>query len=209
MRLGLVLLLCALGLAARADTVLILGDSISAAYGIDKATGWVSLLEQKLSSQCPSVTVKNASVSGETTAGGLARLSALLEQAAPELVVLELGGNDGLRGLSTKAMQGNLEQMTLLARQAGADVVILGIHMPGNFGKAFRTRFDQAFKDAAANQNVPLLPFFLDQVFDRPELMQQDGIHPTAEAQPQLLQNALTVILPALSEQCPQLADKN
>jgi len=207
MRMSLALLLWCLSVSVQAGTVLVLGDSISAAYGIDKAQGWVSLLDRKLSQQCQGLAVKNASVSGETSAGGLARLPALLAREQPSLVVIELGGNDGLRGLSPTVMQRNLEQMVTLSKQAGAGVVILGMRMPANLGEAFRTLFDRAFVTAAKNQNVPLLPFFLDKVYDQPALMQDDGIHPAAEAQPQLLENALTVLAPALASQCPQVAE--
>ncbi len=207
MRISVVLLLWCLSVSAHAGTVLIMGDSISAAYGLDKAQGWTSLLDKKLSQQCQGMTVKNASVSGETSAGGLARLPQLLKETQPQLVVIELGGNDGLRGLSPQRMQQNLEQMVQLSKQSGAQAVILGMRMPANLGDTFRMLFDRAFAQAAANQQVPLLPFFLDQVYDQPALMQQDGIHPTAAAQPQLLANAMTVLAPVLQPHCAQLAE--
>lgn len=194
-----------LSLIAHADTVLVIGDSISAAYGIDKAQGWVSLLDHKLSTQCPGITVKNASVSGETSAGGVVRLPALLQQSSAVLVVIELGGNDGLRGLSPKIMQANLESMITQSQQSGAQVVVLGMRMPANLGEAFRALFDQAYVRAAETHQVPLLPFFLERIYDQPSLMQDDGIHPSAEAQPLLLDNAMQVIAPALAKTCPQL----
>jgi len=200
-----------------ADTILIMGDSISAAFGIDKTQGWVELLDHKLKQECNShdvrmtanvpakekagIVVKNASVSGETTAGGLARLPALLAETKPSLVVLELGGNDGLRGLSPNVMQRNLHSMVQLSRAAGAKVVLLGIHMPSNFGAAYRKLFDDAYVTVAAETGVPFMPFFLEGLLDDPAMMQDDGIHPTAAAQPQLLKNAWAVMAKALSDE--------
>lgn len=197
-----VILLC-IGVMARADTLVVLGDSISAAYGLDKADGWVSLLEQQLTEHCDNISVKNASVSGETTAGGLARLPAILEETKPSLLVIELGGNDGLRGLSPKVMQQNLKQMIQLGKQAGARVVVLGIYVPPNLGAAYSRLFEQAFVAAVEAEQVPFHPFFLDKVFDQPELMQDDGLHPTAAAQPQLLENGLMVMAPEIARICP------
>lgn len=197
-----------------AGTILIVGDSISAAYGIDKAQGWVELLDRKLSDQCDSgkvkmtanaaekIVVKNASVSGETSAGGLARLPSLLSETRPALVVIELGGNDGLRGLSPKVMQRNLQSMVELSRAAGAKVVLLGIHIPSNLGATYRKLFDDAFARVAAATDVPFMPFFLEGLFDDPAMIQEDGIHPTAAAQPQLLDNAWTVMATELPAAC-------
>src|SRR5690606_4669256 len=169
-----VVLLC-IGVMARADTLVVLGDSISAAYGLDKADGWVSLLEQRLTEHCDNISVKNASVSGETTAGGLARLPAILEESTP----------------------------SLLGKPAGGRVVVLGIYVPPNRGAAYSRLFEQAFVVAVEAEQVPFHPFFLDKVFDQPDLMQDDGIHPTAAAQPQLLDNALMVMAPEISRICP------
>ena len=192
----------------QAQGVLILGDSISAAYGIDKEQGWVALLESRLSKHCSNVPVNNASVSGETTAGGRVRLPALLEQHQPELVVIELGGNDGLRGLSPVAMESNLEQMIEASRSARVPVLLLGMYLPANYGEAYRTLFADVFQRVAKEYGVPLVPFFLDGVGDNPELMQEDGVHPVAEAQPTLLENAWADIVPLLPERCdvPMLA---
>lgn len=200
-----------------AGTILIMGDSISAAFGIDKTQGWVELLDRKLVQECDSrgvrmaanmtaekeagIVVKNASVSGETTAGGLARLPALLVEAKPSIVVLELGGNDGLRGLSPNVMKRNLLSMVKLSRAAGAKVVLLGIHMPSNFGPAYRKMFDDAYVTVAAETGVPFMPFFLEGLLDDPSMMQDDGIHPTAAAQPQLLENAWTVMAKELADE--------
>ena len=192
--------------SVQANTILILGDSISAAFGIDKTQGWVSLLDKKLSQQCEAITVKNASVSGETTAGGLSRLPSLLEETKPSLVVVELGGNDGLRGLSPKVMQQNLQRMIRLSKGAGARVVVLGIHMPSNFGAAYRKLFDQAYVDATQAEEVPLLPFLLSDIYEKPNMMQEDGLHPTANAQPLLLMNAWQVMGAEVKKICPTLA---
>lgn len=188
---------------ANANTIVVLGDSISAAYGLDKAAGWVSLLEQRLTDHCDNVAVKNASVSGETSAGGAARLPAILAASQPALVVIELGGNDGLRGLSPSAMQKNLQQMIRQSRDAGARVVVLGIYVPPNLGPVYSRMFERAFVDAVNAEQVPFHPFFLDKVYDQPALMQDDGIHPTAAAQPQLLDNALAVMAAEIRRFCP------
>ena len=208
MRYLLVLGLLVMASLTQAATVVVLGDSISAGYGIDKTQGWVSLLAQKLSQQCADLTVKNASVSGETSAGGLTRLPTILSEDKPALLVIELGGNDGLRGLSPQVMQQNLAQMIDLARAAGADVVLLGMRIPANLGEAYRRLYDDAFKRVAASKSVSLLPFFLDRVYDQPGYLQADRIHPTAIAQPQLLDNAWTVISKPLGKLCPALVEK-
>lgn len=187
---------------ASAETVLIMGDSISAAFGIDKAQGWVHLLDDQLSRECEGVSVRNSSVSGETTAGGLSRLPALLSQVKPSVVVIELGGNDGLRGTAPKVMQRNLESMIELSREAGAKVVLLGIHMPANLGEAYRTLFDNAYLQVVETTGVPFMPFILDGIFEHPGMMQEDGLHPTAIAQPRLLANAWTVMEKEIQPLC-------
>lgn len=183
-------------------TVLVLGDSISAAYGIDKADGWVALFEQQYQPQCPGLKVINASVSGEISAGGRARLAALLAQHQPQIVVIELGGNDGLRGLSPQSLEQNLRTMVTLSREAGATPLLLGMYLPPNYGVAYRQLFEATFTRVADSEQVPLVPFFLDQVGGVDALMQSDGLHPTAAAQPQLLDNAMTILEPALMEHC-------
>tara|TARA_R110000787_G_scaffold81943_1_gene177460 strand:+ start:4572 stop:5285 length:714 start_codon:yes stop_codon:yes gene_type:complete len=182
--------------------LLILGDSISAAYGIDKSLGWVALLVSQLHRQCPYVSVHNASVSGETTAGGLMRLPDLLRRWQPAVVVIELGGNDGLRGLSPAQMQHNLQEIIRLARKAGAEPLVLGILIPPNYGKAYRRLFDEAIADAATAEGVARLDFFLTGVADHEALMQADGLHPTAAAQPQLLANAWQILEKPLERIC-------
>lgn len=171
-----------------------MGDSISAAYGLDKAEGWVALLENRLSEQCPDLTVKNASVSGETSAGGAARLPALLEEYDVRLLVIELGGNDGLRGLPPGQLRRHLKQMIAAGREEGAGVVLLGIRIPPNYGEAYTSLFEKAFRDVAETTGVTFVPRLLEGVGGKPGLMQDDGIHPTAEAQPRLLENAWPAI---------------
>ncbi|BAP14298.1 MAG: esterase [Alcanivorax borkumensis] len=196
----LVQLLC-LAASVHANGVLILGDSISAAYGIEKSSGWVALMDRQLKERCPDFPVINASVSGETTAGGKARLPTLLARHKPDLVVVELGGNDGLRGLSPMVMASNLKQMISLSRQAEADVVLLGMRIPPNYGQQYTALFERQYRDVAQSTSVPWVPFFLEGVIEQ-GWMQGDGIHPTIEAQPLLLETALSVIEPQLPSRC-------
>nr|WP_231702313.1 arylesterase [Halopseudomonas litoralis] len=175
---------------ASAQNILLVGDSISAAFGLEIEQGWVRLLEQRLADENQPHEVVNASVSGDTTAGGLARLPALLEQVEPALVMIELGGNDGLRALPTGNMQQNLSAMVTLARNAGADVILLGMRIPPNYGPRYSDAFEKVFAEVADEHDVPLVPFFLKGVGGVQGLMQSDGVHPTAAAQPILLDNA-------------------
>ena len=195
-----------LNLAGQRVGLLVLGDSISAAYGIDKSLGWVALLEERLEQQCPRVSVHNASVSGETTAGGLLRMPGLLERFDPALVVIELGGNDGLRGLSPAQMQSNFKTMIRLVRDTGAEPVLLGILIPPNYGEAYRQLFEQAIEDVSRQEQVSLLGFFLEGVANQTALMQSDGLHPTAQAQPRLLTNAWQVLDKPLQRLCAELS---
>ena len=199
-------MLCLLSLPAAAQGILILGDSISAAFGLEISDGWVSLLERRLEAQNLPFEVHNASVSGDTTEGGLARLPALLARHEPNLVVIELGGNDGLRGLPTDKMQQNLAAMVERSRAAGAEVVLLGMRIPPNYGVRYTSAFEQVFRDVAEQQQVPLVPFVLEGVAGVPELMQADGVHPNAQGQPGILDNAWPVILDWV--QSPQSADE-
>ncbi|MEZ5448785.1 MAG: arylesterase [Thiolinea sp.] len=175
--------------------ILVWGDSLSAAYGIPIEQGWVSLLQEKLGE---AYQVINGSISGETTIGGLTRLPKALEDYQPDYLLLELGANDGLRGLSTTNMQDNLNQMIEQAQQAGAEVVLLGIRIPPNYGMVYTQKFDQVFSDLASQHEIPLLPFLLDKVALDYDLMQEDGLHPTAEAQPLILENVWPVLEPVL-----------
>ncbi|MCZ8251664.1 MAG: arylesterase [Hylemonella sp.] len=173
-------------------TVLVLGDSLSAEYGLARGTGWVTLLEQRLAQEKPGTRVVNASISGETTFGGRSRLAALLAQHKPTHVILELGGNDALRGLSLDATRANLEWMTQQSKKAGAKVLLLGMQMPPNYGADYAKRFEGLYTQVARAEKVGLVPFFLKGVADGPEptrLFQPDRIHPTAEAQPLMLGN--------------------
>lgn len=189
---GVFLLLLALPVPAQ--NILLIGDSISAAFGLEIEQGWVSLLQKRLEEQDYPHRVVNASVSGETTAGGLARLPALLEQVHPQLVIIELGGNDGLRGLPVANMQQNLSAMVELSQGSGADVILLGMRIPPNYGPRYSDAFEQVFVDLSQSLDVPLVPFLLEGVGTVPELMLDDGIHPGAAAQPLLLDNAWPVI---------------
>lgn len=179
--------------------LLVLGDSLSAAYNMPEEAGWVALLEARLAATLDSPPpVVNASISGETSAGGLSRLPALLAEHRPGLVLIELGGNDGLRGLPPAQFRENLERMIVLAREAGAKVMLAGVEIPPNYGAAYRDRFRAVFHDLAALHDVPLLAFILDGIALEPGMMQADGIHPTAEAQPRILENVWGVLGPML-----------
>ncbi|OLF52410.1 arylesterase [Pseudomonas chlororaphis] len=183
---------------AAAGTVLIVGDSISAAFGLDTRQGWVALLEQRLKSEGFNDKVINASISGDTSAGGQARLPALLAEHKPELVILELGGNDGLRGQLPTQLQQNLASMIDSSRASGAKVLLLGMQLPPNYGVRYTKAFAEVYSTLANEKNVALVPFFLQGVGGHPELMQADGIHPAASAQGQLLENVWPTLKPLL-----------
>jgi acyl-CoA thioesterase-1 len=173
-------------------TILVLGDSLSAEYGLARGTGWVALLDQRLKSQKPAYTVANASISGDTTSGGVSRLPALLAQYKPAVVVIELGANDALRGLSLKATEANLDQMAQAAQAAGAKVLLVGQQVPPNYSADYNRRFAEAYQNVAKARKAALVPFFLKGVADQADalkLFQADRIHPTAAAHPQLLDN--------------------
>lgn len=178
-------------LPASAQGILIVGDSISAAFGLEIDQGWTALLEERLEEEGANIEVMNASVSGDTTAGGLARLPRLLEQHNPDLVVIELGGNDGLRGMPPTNMQQNLSAMVEQSQEAGAEVLLLGMRIPPNYGVRYTQAFEQVFADISEKYDVALLPFVLDGIAGEADqsLMQSDGIHPTAEGQPLILDN--------------------
>ncbi|MGE8410075.1 MAG: arylesterase [Pseudomonas sp.] len=190
-------LLC-MAQSATAGTVLIVGDSISAAFGLDTREGWVALLEKRLRSEGYSDKVVNASISGDTSGGGQARLPALLAEHKPSVVVVELGGNDGLRGQSPTQLKQNLASMIDTSRAAGAKVLLLGMKLPPNYGARYTTAFAEVYSSLANEKNVGLVPFFLQGVGGVPELMQADGIHPAQGAQPTLLENAWPAIKPLL-----------
>ena len=169
--------------------LLVLGDSLSAGYGIPAEAGWVSLLQKRLDDKSGAWEVINASISGDTTGGGLNRLPAALQRHEPDIVVIELGGNDGLRGLSLSVMRNNLSQMVHLAREKGAQVLLLGVHLPANYGPRYGERFHRVFIEVAMKTKTPLVEFFLEGVAEDLALMQADGIHPSAAAQPRVLDN--------------------
>lgn len=178
--------------AAEPPLVLVVGDSMSAEYGIPRGSGWVALLQQKLAAERVAARVVNASVSGDTTAGGRARLPALLKTHQPAVVVIELGGNDALRGLSLDMTADNLKAMTQTAREAGARVLLAGMQVPPNYGADYGRRFAGLFGEVARTENAALVPFLLAGVADVPnaaELFQPDRIHPTAAAHPIILHN--------------------
>ncbi len=192
------MLACAKGPDTRA-AVLVIGDSLSAAHNIPAASGWVNLLQQRVKQQIkPPPAIINASISGETTAGALTRLPGLLEKHRPSVVVIELGGNDALRGLTPAQLRGNLEKMIVASQKAGAKVLLLGIDVPPNYGPAYRQRLKQTYAELASQYKVPLLPFLLEGVALKPDLMQADGLHPTAAAQPQVLDNVWPLLKPLL-----------
>ncbi|WP_280285483.1 arylesterase [Pseudomonas sp. BN415] len=183
---------------AMAGTVLVVGDSISAAFGLESSQGWVSLLEKRLAEKGYKQRVVNASISGDTSAGGLSRLPALLAEHKPELVIIELGGNDGLRGQPPAQLQQNLASMIDSSKEQGASVLLLGMRLPPNYGARYITAFANVYSSLAAEKQVPLVPFFLEGVGGVPEMMQSDGIHPRAQAQPRLLDNLWPTLEPML-----------
>jgi len=192
---GLALLLLAVSAAIAAQTpieaktILVIGDSISAGYGIQRDQGWVALLEARVATLKPPHQVVNASISGDTTGGALARLPRTLEIHMPDVVVIELGGNDALRGYPVDLIEQNLDAMVTIAKNAGATVVVLGMEIPPNYGARYTQAFHAVYADVATRTGVPLVPFLLDGVATNAALMQADGIHPTAAAQPRLLDN--------------------
>ena len=195
-----VLILLVASISARAETpvILVFGDSISAGYGLRVEQGWVALLQTRLKHQEYGYQVINASVSGETTAGGLARLPRALMLHQPRIVILELGGNDGLRALPIAAMRANLAHMVDLAAAAGAKVVLLGMRMPPNYGPDFTEQFRLCYSDLARDKKLPLVPFLLQGIALSPALMQADGIHPNELGQPKLLDNVWPALEPLL-----------
>ena len=189
-------------LANQRQRILVLGDSLSAQYGLPRGTGWVALLQKQLATEKPHVEVVNASISGETTSGGRSRLAALLQKHQPTHVVIELGGNDALRGLPVKMTQDNLQTMTRLAQEAKAQVLLLGMQMPPNYGPDMAKQFEAVYTQVAKTQKVALVPFFLKGIGDDPEPLkwfQADRIHPNEAAQARMLAN----VWPTLKKQLP------
>ncbi|MDM3872519.1 arylesterase [Porticoccus sp. W117] len=186
--------------AAAAQSILVLGDSLSSAYNMSQEQGWVNLLQQKLTQQYPQARYKvvNSSTSGDTTAGGLNRLPAMLRQHQPKVVIIELGGNDGLRGLSLKQMRANLTRMIELSKNNDAQVVLAGMHIPPNYGQRYTQLFHQVYVELGQQQEIALVPFLLEDIGGVNDLMQADGIHPNAKAQPVILDNIWPHLEPLL-----------
>ena len=187
--LAIVLLSGAASAYSAPKTVLVLGDSLSAEYGLARGAGWVALMEQRLQQQKLDLDVVNASVSGETTSGGRNRLPALLNKYHPSVVVIELGANDGLRGLPVAAAEANLRAMADASRQAGARVMLIGMRMPPNYGHDYTEKFFAMYAALSKQIKAPLVPFMLEGVADKPQLFQADGLHPVAAAHPTILAN--------------------
>lgn len=183
---------------ASAKTVLVLGDSLSAGYGLDAGEGWVSLLEQKLKSEGLPHRLINASVSGETTAGGLARLPALLDRHKPAIVLIELGANDGLRALPLKQLRSNLERLVDTTRNAGAEPVLFEMRIPENYGASYTEAFTRSFHEVAQAREAALVPFLLAAIATDPDAFQDDGIHPSAASQPRILELIWPSLAPLL-----------
>lgn len=184
--------------AGHAATLLVLGDSLSAAYGIGSKEGWVTLLEERLKQKRFDYSVVNASISGETTSGGATRIGEALERARPAIVIVALGGNDGLRGLSAAQMKANLSRIVEAAKSRGALVLLVGVRVPPNYGPRYVGEFKAAFIELAEHHRVPLVPYMLEGIGEQRELMQPDNIHPTAAAQPQILENIWPTLEPLL-----------
>lgn len=184
--------------AAPPKTVLVLGDSLSAAHNIPVESGWVHLLGDRLAKMEPGWTVVNASISGETSLSGRNRLPALLEKYHPAVLVIELGANDGLRGLPLAQLRDNLSSMVVAGQQARAKVLLLGIELPVNYGPQYRDGLRTVYADVAKDRKAALLPFLLDGVALKPEMMQDDGLHPVASAQPAVLDNVWKALTPLL-----------
>ncbi|MDP5035383.1 arylesterase [Alishewanella sp. SMS8] len=191
MRIILCFVLFIISQNALAQKFMILGDSLSAAYGLQESQGWPALLAEKTE-----LTLINASISGETTGGALARLPALLKEHQPTWVLVELGGNDGLRGFTPQLIEDQLQQIIITAKQHNAQPILMQIRIPPNYGPRYVERFTAIYPALAERHQIPLWPFFMDEIAIKPELMMQDGIHPTAEAQP-LIRD---IMLPLLAE---------
>jgi acyl-CoA thioesterase-1 len=184
--------------AVQAATILVWGDSLSAGYGLRPQEDWPTLLQTRLEREGFRHTVINASVSGETSAGGRSRLPAALDRHKPDLLILELGANDGMRGLQPRLLSENLAAMIEAARTRGTRVLLIGMQMPPNYGPTYTRRFHQVFVDVAREYRVPLVPFLLDGFAEQPQMFQSDGVHPTAEAQLNILDTIWTHLEPLL-----------
>jgi acyl-CoA thioesterase-1 len=191
-------MLSAAGAAAAGKSILVLGDSLSAAYGIARSRGWVALLEERLKRERLDYSVVNAAISGDTTAGGRARLDAAIVRHRPAVVIIELGGNDGLRGLPVAQMKANLGAIIEHSRNSGARVLLVGMKMPPNYGPDYTAEFEGAYAELAKRYKIALLPFALEGFAEKREYFQADLMHPTAEAQPLVLENVWRKLAPLL-----------
>ena len=204
MRVILSLLLCVVGFnppaasAAEPPVLLILGDSLSAGYGMAREQSWVSLLETRLQEQGFSYRVLNSSISGDTSQGGLTRLPRLLDRYQPKIVIIELGANDGLRGIDPAVTRGNIASMIRQSQATGARVLLAGIKLPPNYGSEYLQQFESIYGDLASEFGTLLVPFFMDGIAFEPDLLQADNIHPNEKGQPLLLDNVWAVLEPAL-----------
>ena len=181
------------------ESILILGDSLSAAYGIPVERGWVALLQKRLQDKHHDYEVINASISGETTAGALARLAGILDRVTPGITLIELGANDGLRGFPPDVIKENLGTLITRLKAVGSKIILVQMHLPPNYGQAYTTRFDNIYRQVAAEYELQLAPFILQDMFNDPDLMQSDGLHPRMNAQPLIL-NHIWPVLTALME---------
>ena len=188
--------------ASANQKILVWGDSLSAAYGIPKEKGWVNLMREKLGDDYE---ITNGSISGETTRGGLTRLPSALKKNTPDFLILELGANDGLRGLPPSVTKSNLTKMIEKAQKVDAKVILLGMKIPPNYGTAYANKFESIFSDLAEKYKLPFVPFFLENVIEDLKLLQEDELHPTAEAQPLILER----ILPVIHSTLPETAQKS
>ena len=184
--------------AKATPAILVYGDSLSAEYGLQRGAGWVALLTERLRLRRANYSVVNSSISGETSAGGASRIAAELARVKPSIVIIELGGNDGLRGLALAATRSNFDAMIVASIKAGARVILCGMQLPPNYGRDYTERFRALYPELAKKHKVALVPFFLDGIGDRRDLFQPDGIHPLGEAQPRLLDNVWTLLGPML-----------
>jgi acyl-CoA thioesterase-1 len=194
----LALILGVMPMAAMAKSIVVLGDSISAGYGMDASQGWVNLLQQKFNREQKPHVISNESISGDTTAGGLARIDQALARHKPDIMLLELGANDGLRGLSPVEMKNNLIEMVRRSEKTGAKVMLLGMKIPPNYGKRYIDMFYNIYPQIADELKVPLVPFILEDVAAKPEFMQTDGLHPNALAQPIIADKIAAYLEPLL-----------
>jgi len=192
------LLMTSRSVIAKEKTILVFGDSLSAAYNIPTEKGWVSLLEQQLQSENLDIKVINASISGETSSGGLVRFQSQINKSQPSIVILELGANDGLRGFNLTTTRQNLLEMIQISHETGASVILAGIHIPPNYGRTYTQKFDQIFIDLAKIENVSLIPFILEGIATVPELMQKDRLHPNEQGQVVILNTVTKTLYPMI-----------